>query len=389
MPHRNCSIRKMATYRKRGPHQWEAQIRRKGFPPQSKTLNTKAEAEAWAQMIESEMARGVWLSRGEAESTTLHDALDRYEREITPGKKTADKEKSFLRTWQATPMAKSLLATIRSADVAKLRDQWLKDYEPSTVLRRLALLSHVFTIARKEWGMESLSNPVELVRKPRPNDARTRRISVQDNLDAEEEGSQRSAEDGELELVVSASKSQLLPFVVWLAVETAMRRGEIASLRWEHVDIKRRVAHLPATKNGSSRDVPLSTRAVNIFHSVRKIKANLSTEDVGEMSAESGDDVVDEGRVFDIRSDAITRAFERAVARARVGYLGQCKTTRQKPDPRFLTDLRFHDLRHEATSRLAEIFPLHELTKITGHKDPRMLMRYYHPRAEDLAKRLA
>lgn len=63
-------------------------------------------------------------------------------------------------------MAKSLMATIRSADVAKLRDQWLKEYEPSTVLRRLAVLSHVFTIARKEWGMESLSNPFELVRKP-------------------------------------------------------------------------------------------------------------------------------------------------------------------------------------------------------------------------------
>ncbi|WP_239005636.1 tyrosine-type recombinase/integrase, partial [Salmonella enterica] len=48
----------------------------------------------------------------------------------------------------------------------------------------------------------------------------------------------------------------------------------------------------------------------------------------------------------------------------------------------------FHDLRHEATSRLAEIFPMHELTKITGHKDPRMLMRYYHPKAEDLALKL-
>lgn len=77
------------------------------------------------------------------------------------------------------------------------------------------------------------------------------------------------------------------------------------------------------------------------------------------------------------------------MSRARKEFVGQCKEARQKPDARYLTDLRFHDLRHEATSRLAEIFPLHELTKITGHKDPRMLMRYYHPRAEDLAKRLA
>ena len=78
----------------------------------------------------------------------------------------------------------------------------------------------------------------------------------------------------------------------------------------------------------------------------------------------------------------------RAVARARNLYVEECREAQQRPDERFLTDLRFHDLRHEATSRLASIFPMHELTKITGHKDPRMLMRYYHPRAEDLAKRL-
>ena len=142
-----------------------------------------------------------------------------------------------------------------------------------------------------------------------------------------------------------------------------------------------RVAHLPSTKNGSSRDVPLSTRAVNIFVALQKAD--------GELVEGQDDAAVDDGRVFRIRSDAVTRAFERAVVRAREVYLNSCKDSRKKPDPRYLTDLRFHDLRHEATSRLADIFPLHELTKITGHKDPRMLMRYYHPRAEDLAKRLA
>lgn len=375
----------MAAFRKRGPHQWEAQIRRRGFPAQSKTFNTKAEAEAWAQMIESEMSRGVWLSRSEAEATTLRESLDRYEREITPSKKSAAGERSFLRIWRATVMAKSLMSTIRSADVAKLRDQWLKEYEPSTVLRRLAVLSHVFTIARKEWGMESLSNPVELVRKPRPNDARTRRIVVDGQPlgrgDVGEESSQRNAGDGELERVLAASGSILLPSIVWLAVETAMRRSEIAGLRWEHIDLERRVAHLPSTKNGSSRDIPLSTRAVNIFIALQKAD--------GELVESEDDSAVEDGRVFRIRSDAVTRAFERAVVRAREVYLSSCKDSRKKPDSRYLTDLRFHDLRHEATSRLADIFPLHELTKITGHKDPRMLMRYYHPRAEDLAKRLA
>ncbi|MBD3812835.1 MAG: site-specific integrase [Betaproteobacteria bacterium] len=375
----------MATIRKRGQYQWEAQVRRRGYPAQSKTFNTKTEAEAWAKMIESEMSRGVWVSRSEAEATTLYEALTRYEEEVSPAKKGAAQESSILKTCKAVDLAKRPLAAIRSADVAKLRDEWLKDYKPATVLRRLAILSHVFNIARKEWGMESLSNPIELVRKPQPNNARTRRIAAADQAgdtrSADDPESERGAQDGELERVVAASGSTLLPSIIWLAVETAMRRGEIVTLRWEHVDLKRRVAHLPATKNGSPRDVPLSSRAVAVFQALQDACHNAKDE------ADDGEET-DIGQVFEIRSDAVTRAFERAVARARKLYVDECKVAKQRPDSKFLTDLRFHDLRHEATSRLASIFPMHELTKITGHKDPRMLMRYYHPRAEDLAKRL-
>ncbi len=382
----------MATFRKRGPYQWEAQIRRRGYPAQSKTFETKAEAEAWANMIESEMARGVWVSRGEAEATTLHEALTRYETEIVPAKKGVAQEESVLRICKATDLANRPLATIRSADVAKLRDEWLVDCKPATVLRRLAVLSHVFSIARKEWGMESLSNPVELVRKPQPNNARTRRVidDVSPAEDADESG--RDVFESELDRLVSASGSALLPSIIWLAVETAMRRGEIIALRWENVDLKRRVAHLPATKNGTARDVPLSTRAVEVFQALKDARDALmeSGEDDKDAGQETEiDDTKESARVFEIRSDAVTRAFVRAVARARKLYVKECKIARKRPDERLLVDLRFHDLRHEATSRLASVFPLHELTKITGHKDPRMLMRYYHPRAEDLAKRLA
>jgi hypothetical protein len=219
----------MAAINKRGPHQWRAQIRKNGFPPQSKTFTTKAEAEAWVQMTESEMTRGVWVSRGEAESTSLDEALKRYELEITPGKKTASGEKSFIRILRATTLAKRTLASIRSTDVAQLRDAWLKDgYAPATVVRRLALLSHVFSIARKEWGMESLSNPIEVVRKPQLKDARTRRIA--DATPGDEAASdgeaqwQRTTQDGELERIIAASGSALLPAVISLAVETARRR---------------------------------------------------------------------------------------------------------------------------------------------------------------------
>lgn len=337
-------------------------------------------------MIESEMARGVWLSRGEAEATTFYEALTRYEEEVSAAKKGAGPESSVLKTLKSTDLAQRPLASIRSSDVARLRDEWLKVYRPATILRRLAVASHVFSIARKEWGMESLSNPVELVRKPQPDNARTRRIAAGDPHPDTEGGanvhSDRGAKDGELERIITASGSPVLPSIIKLAVETAMRRGEIVALRWEHIDLKRRVAHLPATKNGCARDIPLSSHAIAVFQALKDARY-IGSEKQNVGNTENA------GRVFEIRSDAVTRAFERAVARARKLYVDECTAASQAPDDRFLTDLRFHDLRHEAASRLASVFPMHDLTKITGHKDPRMLLRYYHPRAEDLAKRLA
>ncbi|KJV29337.1 hypothetical protein VI06_10565 [Aquitalea magnusonii] len=355
----------MASFRKRGELQWQARISRKNFPSQVKTFNTRADAEAWARQIESEMDRGVFVSRVEAETTTLAEALDRYLSEVVVAKKGAIQESSLIRMWQRTELAPRPMASIRSTDIAKLRDEWLKDYKPATVLRRFAVLSHVFNLACKEWGMLSLTNPVELVRKPQPSNGRVRRIATEDGTLG------RAAGDGELERIIAASESDVLPSIIWLAVETAMRRSEITSLRWEHIDLKRRVAHLPDTKNGTSRDVPLSSMAVAVLKELQQPTHAL------------------EGKVFDVRSDAVTRAFERALARARQTYERECFEADKAPDGRYLVDLHFHDLRHEATSRLAAIFPMHELTKITGHKDPRMLLRYYHPRAEDLAKRLA
>jgi len=357
----------MATLRKRGPYQWEAQIRRRGYPATSKTFESKAEAEAWASMIESEMARGVWLSRGEAESTTVHELLARYEAEVVPTKKGRVQERSVIGVWRSTELASRTVAGVRSSDVAALRDAWLRSYQPATVLRRLSILSHVFNMAKREWGMESIANPVELVRKPAPNNARSRRLIGAGGIEQVR---------SELDWVIAATESPVLAPIIRIAVETAMRRGELVGLRWENVDLERRVAHLPATKNGSSRDVPLSTAAVAELR-------GMQSGAVGTLVAR-----LCRGRIFDVREDAVTRAFERAVHRARKKYVQECREKGVEPDATFLTNLRFHDLRHEAASRMAGVYQLHELAKVTGHKDPRMLMRYYHPRAEDLAKKL-
>ncbi len=159
-----------------------------------------------------------------------------------------------------------------------------------------------------------------------------------------------------------------------------MRRSEITGLLRANVNRNKRGALPPMTKNGSARGVPLSSKAVEILESLAKR---------------------DDGRCFKSRPDSITKAFADAISDARSVYiegltlhlkqkkLSQGKNDKHISDDPFLLDLRFHDLRHEATSRLAEIFPLHELTKITGHQYTRMLMRYYHPKTEYLVKKLA
>lgn len=324
----------MATIRKKGDYQWHVQVRRKGYPPQTKTLETKAAAEAWVREIEGEMDKGVFVSRAEAERTTLREVLERYECEVTPSKKGATKEKSVIKKLLAHPLAARFMATIRGADIAALRDERLKDYAPKTVVNEIALLSNAFNIAKKEWGMESLSNPIEMVSKPRISNARDRRLSEE-----------------ELDKIIATTGSRELPAIIRLLTETAMRRGELSKLRWEHVDLKDRVAILYDTKNGEDRVVPLSSRAISALTALpRRI----------------------DGKVFGICPDAITKAFSRACERAGV------------------TDARIHDLRHEATSRLFEkgTLDMMEVATITGHKTLQMLKRYTHLRAKDLVRKL-
>lgn len=369
----------MATLRKKGPYQWHAQIRRKGWPQQTRTFNTQAEAKAWATMIEREMDAGVFVSRNEAESTSFANALGMYAEQVTSKKRSNASELSRIKALQRHPLALRSLASIRGADMASYRDQRLSEgLAAATVRRELALISHVFTIARKEWRMESLSNPVELIRQPSVDDARDRRI-LSANVWTLKDDELICEHLDELEMICRHSRSTELPQIVRFAVETGMRRSEITGLLRTNIDLEKRTALLPLTKNGSARGVPLSSFAVEI------LKRQPKRED---------------GRVFKSRPDTITKAFMDALDDARrayeagltlhLGYEGVqperiLQTIGEAP---FLTNLRLHDLRHEATSRLAEIFPLHELTKITGHQDTRMLMRYYHPKAEDLAKKL-
>ncbi|WP_322039880.1 hypothetical protein [Burkholderia diffusa] len=173
----------MAGIWKRGNY-WRAEIRRVGFPSQWSTFDTKAEAEAWARRIESEMDRGVFVDRTEAERNTFEDLLRRYAEEVSPLKKGGADEILRISKVCRDPIAQYKVAALSGKIFADYRDRRLKGdakHRPvtgSTVNRELTLLSHVLNVARKEWGVHLDVNPVSVIRRPRENRARTRSPSA-------------------------------------------------------------------------------------------------------------------------------------------------------------------------------------------------------------------
>lgn len=323
----------MASITQRKSGRWQVRVRRADGPPVSRTFASKQDAVGWARKEESEIERGIWRDTSEAERTTVAQCLDRYIRECLPRLSDPENERWHVGVIRREPLAKLAMARVRGADVATLRDAWLKvGLAPATVVRRLMVISRVFNVARTDWGMEALANPIKAVTLPRVDNARERRVS-----------------DDEIAAICAITRSRELEAFVRLAVETAMRQGELVGLLWKHIDLDKQTAHLPKTKNGFPRTVPLSSRAVDTLRDLPHRK---------------------DGQVFGLRRGSVSQAFQRVVQRAG------------------LENLRFHDLRHEATSRLADRLQAHELAKVTGHRDMRMVLRYYHPRAEDLAKKL-
>lgn len=321
----------MATIRKKGEG-WHVQIRKKGHSTVTKTFSLKSDASRWAAIVESEIERGVFVDRSEAEGTTIKDAFDRYLREVSILKKGYSREQSLISRWQEYKLAARSMASLKSMDVAEWRDARLKQVSPSTVHRELCLLSHLFTVAAKDWGF-GITNPVLMTRKPRPNKGRDRRLT-----------------DKELDKIIENTDSKELPVAIKILVETAMRRGELSKLRWENINIKSRTAHLIDTKNGEDRTIPLSSRAIKALGMLpRRI----------------------DGQVLGMSSDGLTRAFARACGRADI------------------EGARIHDLRHEAVSRLFERgLDIMEVAAISGHKTLGQLKRYTHLKASDLAKKL-
>ena len=324
----------MAAIRKRGDSQWQAEVRKKGHPAQLRTFTYKEDAERWAKETEVAIERGLFFDRTKAERTTVSELIARYRSDVMPG--LGGKHiKPALNAIEPV-FGEYALSSVTSEMVSKYRDTRLKTVAESTVKKEINLLSKIIDLAGAEWSTPVAVNPCLSVKRP-----------------SEPKGRDRRLEDGEEELLLNACRQSSLELeaIVIIGIETAARLGELLKLEWKRINLDKQTAQLMDTKNGDDRTIPLSIRAVTAFKSLpRHIN----------------------GRVFYrwAASDSFNKTWTRTSKRAGI------------------EDLRYHDLRHEACSRLADKFHMHELMKITGHKTAAMLARYYHPRAEDLAKRL-
>jgi len=134
-----------------GKRAWQAHVRRRGYPAQVRTCDSKAEAWAWAAGIESEMACGAFVSRAEADNTTLARPSARYGREVSAGKRGAVQEFSVISALSSGPLGPRALGSLQGKDLAEYRDTLLaEDYSPITIKRRLAILSHLYPKKREK-----------------------------------------------------------------------------------------------------------------------------------------------------------------------------------------------------------------------------------------------
>ena len=311
----------MASIRKRNDL-WQVQVRCRHAGSASKSFHRKTDAERWATAQEALMQSGQW-ENNKTNNYTIGEMMLRYLNAVTPTKRGKDQETRRLRGLLSDRRLMSVrLTQAKPCVFADFRDQRIQDGVRACQYD-LVLLRHAWNIARIEWGWSLSDNPISLIRMPKNNPPRERRLK-----------------EGEFDLLKAAaakSRSWYVWPVVVLAIETAMRRGEILGLRWEHIDLNQRTAFLPMTKNGRSRQVPLSEAAIEQLSKVPR----------------------DTERPFPVTDVAMRQAWDRLRVRAGIH------------------DFTFHDLRHEAISRMFDDgMKIHEVMAVSGHRTASQLFRY-------------
>lgn len=326
----------MATIRKRGDR-YQVQIRRSGLKPLAKSFLKHSDALEWARHMEVKADRcDLPVSSADLKNITVKDVLTRYRDTVCIKKKSCETEVYTINAFLKTRMAAMSLIQITPADFYTYREKRLRTVKPATINREFGIYKHAFDMALIEWGFPKFTNPLETIKKLTMNNGRDRRL-----------------QEGELYRIEQAALRTKNPYVmpiVFFALETAMRRGEILNITHHDIDYKTKTLHIPITKNGHSRTIPLSEKAIEILKAV----SNSQNK-----------------KVFPITANALRLSWTRLTARAEI------------------YNFCFHTLRHEAVSRFFERgLSIPEVALISGHRSYAMLQRYTHLKAEDLVEKL-
>ena len=326
---------------------YRAFIRRTGQPAASKVFKTKREAQAWSRKIEREQDSGVQHDIKGARETSVEYLFIKFRDEVSPARKGAKWEIVRInRILKTASFMRRRLDKISAADIRQWRDDRLKEVSGASVAREMKLISSVFTKAKKLWDSPIGVNPCFAVEKPHKSDVRRNRRPTTKELEAIIKAT--GIEEG----LAPKLARHYTGWCVLLAVETAMRLGEMASIKVGDFHEEDRYVQLNDTKNGESRSVPLSNRALEIM----KLLCIGTRKD---------DDLVS------VKGETIGVRFREV-----------CKSIG-------IEDLHFHDTRHEATTRLSKkLSNVLELSAVTGHKTLANLKRYYNPTPAELAAKL-
>ena len=320
-----------------------ATVRRKGFETVARTFDTKGEAIAWATGVEQDMKDQRYQNPRRAMNTSFGHALEKYLNTISQKKaiNTHMLEKSAARRLLEHIGAETPLGSITATTAAQYRDARLQEVSAYPVRHELALLSHLFTKAKKEWGIP-VENPVADIERPAPPRGRTRFLTDQEAA----------------KLLESSRKARNYKFYYYILtlLHTGMRSSEAAGLHWSQVDLKNRVIYLPDTKNKDPRWVPLTKELTEELSSLKKISKGK-----------------DENLVF-LKDDQLKT--DRAKARPGIKFREAFNAAKKRAG---LPDIHMHDLRHTAASHLIMSgVDIRTLADILGHRTLQMVQRYTH-----------
>ena len=328
----------MATIRKRNG-KYQVQIRIKGVRSVTRTFRTKAEAIMWSKVTEIDKYNSFERDTpSQNNNETVGSLLERYYIDYLSKRYWFRRECSILRRFQRSDLYNIRIDDLNEGDVARYRDHRLKSVKPATVVRELSIGSHCLSVAQSEWGIRLTTNVFKTVRKPKVRNSRERRISPEEWDRLKDADRQRPTRE--------------MIHIIELAIETAMRKGELLGIRWIDVNFAQSTLHIPKSKNGYPRTIPLTPRALEIFRLWNKHGNNENVISVNYFTLSS--------------------------------WWEELRRTAS------IKDLRWHDLRHEGISRHFEHgLSVPEVAMISGHRDYQMLRRYTHIKPENVAAKLA